>query len=308
METVGKFIEGSPFCVFLVDEDLRLLYASQGASRFFGYEHAPPGRDLSELLRSEWEETFVKEIIFRVRDVLSTGEAYFAHRADGYRKAAHGVVTHDWWCERMGFPKGASGVVCYFNDVTEQRRLESALVDAEEKLATQLTAVFRLNELSTITIPVGKIETLYEYMLDAAIGIMHSQCASLQLLEPDAADTVGVLRLLAHRGFHPQSAQHWRRVSVGATTTCGVALRVRKRFSVIDVERWDEIKGTADYEAYRRSGIRAVQSTPLFSRTAVTVGMLSTHWNHPYRPTDVELRGFDILARQAADFLQASRR
>ncbi len=308
MESIGQFIEGSPFCVFLVDEGLRLLYASPGASRFFGYEHAPSGRDLSSLLRLEWEATFVQEITARVRDVLNTGESYVAHRANACRKVARAVVTHDWWCERMVFPKGGRGVVCYFSDVTEQRRLESALFDAEEKLAAQLTAVFRLNELSTITIPVGKIETLYEYMLDAAIGIMHSQCASLQLLEPDAEDAVGALRLLAHRGFHPQSAQHWSRVAVGATTTCGVALRVRKRFSVIDIERWDEIKGTADYEAYRRSGIRAVQSTPLFSRTAVTVGMLSTHWHHPYRPTDVELRGFDILARQAADFLEASRR
>jgi hypothetical protein len=133
----------------------------------------------------------------------------------------------------------------------------------EERLATQLTAVFRLNELSTITIPVGKIETLYEYMLEAAVALMHSQYASLQLLEADG-DKGDVLRLLAHRGFHPRSALHWQRVYVEATTTCGVALRTRKRFTIPDIEQWEGIKGSLDEEAYRGSGIRSVQSTPLF--------------------------------------------
>ena len=63
-----------------------------------------------------------------------------------------------------------------------------------------------------------------------------------------------------------------------------------------------------DYQEFRRSGISAVQSTPLFSRTGALLGMLSTHWTQPYLPTDGELRAFDILARQAADFLEASKK
>ena len=134
---------------------------------------------------------------------------------------------------------------------------------------------------------------------------MHSQYASLQLLEADG-DKGDVLRLLAHRGFHPRSALHWQRVYVEATTTCGVALRTRKRFTIPDIEPWEGIKGSLDEEAYRGSGIRSVQSTPLFSRTGALLGMISTHWSHPYRPTDGELRAFDILARQVADFLEAT--
>ena len=90
-----------------------------------------------------------------------------------------------------------------------------------------------------------------------------------------------------------------------ATTTCGVALRVRQRFCIADVEQWHEIKGSADHAEYRRSGIRAVQSTPLISRSGAVLGMVSTHWTQPYTASDSELRTFDILARQASDFIEA---
>jgi hypothetical protein len=43
--------------------------------------------------------------------------------------------------------------------------------------------------------------------------------------------------------------------------------------------------GTSDYEDYRRCSIRSVQSTPLVTTGGELVGMISTHWSHPHRPT-----------------------
>jgi PAS domain S-box-containing protein len=65
--------------------------------------------------------------------------------------------------------------------------------------------------------------------------------------------------------------------------------------------------GAGDLDAYRRSGIRAVQSTPLISRSGDLLGMISTHWREPHQPTELELRTFDVLARQAADLLDRAR-
>jgi PAS domain S-box-containing protein len=62
--------------------------------------------------------------------------------------------------------------------------------------------------------------------------------------------------------------------------------------------------GTADLNAYRRSGIRAVQSTPLLARSGHLLGMISTHWRRPHRPTERELQPLDVLARQAADLIE----
>jgi hypothetical protein len=47
---------------------------------------------------------------------------------------------------------------------------------------------------------------------------------------------------------------------------------------VPDVETCDFMAGTADLDEYRRSNIRAVQSTPLVSRSGQLLGMISTHW------------------------------
>ena len=35
--------------------------------------------------------------------------------------------------------------------------------------------------------------------------------------------------------------------------------------------------------------------------------MISTHWREPHQPTELVLRTFDVLARQAADFIDRNR-
>jgi PAS domain S-box-containing protein len=76
---------------------------------------------------------------------------------------------------------------------------------------------------------------------------------------------------------------------------------------VPDIETCDVMAGTPDLDEYRRSNIRAVQSTPLVSRSGQLLGMISTHWREPHQPTDPALRRLDVVARQAADLIERSR-
>jgi len=69
-------------------------------------------------------------------------------------------------------------------------------------------------------------------------------------------------------------------------------------------ERCDWIAGTPDLEAYRRSDLQAVQSTPLVSRSGRLLGVISTHWRQPHEPAERDLRLLDVLARQAADLIE----
>ncbi|HEV2209200.1 MAG TPA: HAMP domain-containing sensor histidine kinase [Verrucomicrobiae bacterium] len=71
-----------------------------------------------------------------------------------------------------------------------------------------------------------------------------------------------------------------------------------------DIESSELLANAPDLREYRRSGIRAVQSTPLVSRTGRLVGMVSTHWREPRTPTERELRLMDVLARLAADLIE----
>ena len=130
---------------------------------------------------------------------------------------------------------------------------------------------------------------------------MSADMASMQTFHPE----LGELRLLAWRGFHPESAAFWERVHLDSASTCGMALSEARRIIVPDTETCGFMADTGDLDAYRRSNIRAVQSTPLVSRSGRLLGMISTHWREPHQPTQRELRSLDVLARQMADLIES---
>jgi hypothetical protein len=162
--------------------------------------------------------------------------------------------------------------------------------------------ILQLHEISTSLIQEGNLDFLYNRILDAAVALMSSDMASIQLLDPERNQ----LRLLAWKGFHPHAATFWEWVHLDSASTCGLALSAGSRVVVPDIETYHSMAGTPDLDEYHRSNIRAVQSTPLVSRSGQLLGMISTHWREPHRPTDVALRRLDVLARQAADLIERS--
>jgi PAS domain S-box-containing protein len=132
---------------------------------------------------------------------------------------------------------------------------------------------------------------------------MRSDFASMQLLHLER----GELRLLTHRGFSPEAAHQWEWVRASSACACGVALATGERVIVPDVESCVFMAGTEQLATYRQTGIRAVQTTPLLSRSGKLLGMISTHWGRPHEPSERDLRLFDILARQAADLIERKR-
>ena len=63
----------------------------------------------------------------------------------------------------------------------------------------------------------GNLESLHNRILDAAMNLMSSDMASMQWLDPERNQ----LRLLAWKGFHPQSAVFWERVYLDSACTVG---------------------------------------------------------------------------------------
>jgi two-component sensor histidine kinase len=177
------------------------------------------------------------------------------------------------------------------------------MLHAREQLATELTDTKRLQGLSAQLIREADTSALYEKLLEAAVNIMRSDFASMQMYYPERGSG-GELRLLAYRGFEAQAARFWEWVDPDSRCTCGMALSTGQRIIESDVETSDLLAGTADLDAYRQTGIRAVQSTPLVSRDGKLLGMISTHWRKPHRASERDLSQFDILVRQAADLIE----
>jgi PAS domain S-box-containing protein len=107
---------------------------------------------------------------------------------------------------------------------------------------------------------------------------------------------------VAQRGFQKEFLDYFRYVDADDGSICGQALKRQSRVIIEDV-RLDP--GFAPHLAIAvSSGFRAVQSTPLFDRASGNpVGMLSSHFRKPHRPSERELRLTDLYAQQAADMI-----
>ncbi|HJT20337.1 MAG TPA: GAF domain-containing protein, partial [Nitrospira sp.] len=182
----------------------------------------------------------------------------------------------------------------------ERKRAERKLQDSEMELAAELTDTQLLQAVGAEMLNERNAQALYDLIVDAALAIMQSEFASMQVFYPER----GELLLLSHRGFSPESAAAWKWVRPDTGCACGEALRIGRRTIAEDIETSGFTVKTETLHHYRTMGIRAVQSTPLVSRTGKLVGMLSTHWRRPHRPPERCLRSLDLLARQAADLIE----
>ncbi len=174
---------------------------------------------------------------------------------------------------------------------------------SQAELAEELAATQCLQSLSIEIAHEADLDGLYEKLVDGAALIMRSDFASMQEYHPNRGPR-GELELLAFRGFSAAASKLWTWVNADSKCTCGVAYRTLRRVIVADVEQCDFLAGTRDLEGYLETGIRAVQSTPLLSRSGQLVGMISTHWKEPHEPSERDLRLLDILARLAADLIE----
>ena len=184
-------------------------------------------------------------------------------------------------------------------DVTEERRARLALAESEARLAAELAVMKRLQELSTRLVKHGDGAGLLPEIVDAAIGITAADMGNVQLYD-GASDS---LRIVASRGFRPEDLELFAVIRRGEST-CGTALERGERVVVGDVTASPIFAGKPILDAVLAAGIRALQSTPLISRSGRLVGMLSTHFRSPRSPAERDLRILDLLARQAADWIE----
>jgi PAS domain S-box-containing protein len=184
-------------------------------------------------------------------------------------------------------------------DAVERAKAEEALRQSEALLANELADTWQLQKISSRMIEKGDLHALFDALIDSAIDFMHSDSASIQILNPEGNQ----LLLVAWKGFDPQSAEFWKNVAAGSTTTCGLALKHKTRSVISDVNARKEVS-KEDLKEYHRSGIVATQSTPLITRSGKCVGMMSTHWKRVYEPSERELALFELLTRQVADLIE----
>ncbi len=170
----------------------------------------------------------------------------------------------------------------------------------KDELAAELQAMTRLHEFSTRLWAIADLPALLEELLTETIEIQDADFGNVQLYNPQ----LQALEIAAQRGFNAEFLEYFAAVD-HASAACGRAMQSRSRTIIEDVQT-DPLFAPHRHIALS-AGFRAVQSTPLFGQGGEILGMISTHFKNPHRPSDRELRLTDLYARQAAEIIERKR-
>lgn len=153
--------------------------------------------------------------------------------------------------------------------------------------------------------PEVRSSLLYQKIVDTAVEIMGSQYGTMQLLYPDPG-RCGKLLIVACYGFTPEAQKYWEWVYHYTSSSCSEALKTKPRVIVHDYRTAEFMSNSPTLSVFMEGGIFAAQSTPIYSKTGVLLGMISTHWSAPHTPQQYQLDLIDVLAAQAADLLEGT--
>jgi len=145
----------------------------------------------------------------------------------------------------------------------------------------------------------ANLHSALTWVVDAALQVTGADLANLQLVDPLSGD----LYIAAQHGFSKPFLDFFDRVHEGSAA-CGMALSRRGRIIVEDVTQSPIFWRTSALEVLLDARVRAVQSSPLISRSGAILGIVSTHWSSPYRLNHREKLQLDFLARTFANCLE----
>jgi PAS domain S-box-containing protein len=277
----------------IVSKDLNGIIVSwnKGAERIFGYSAdevvGKPGTILIPPNLQD-EEPGILDHIRRGEHI----ENYETKRRHKDGRLLDVSITVSPVKDDDGRVVGASKVA---RDITYRKR-------AQQQMAADLWGMTMLREVAGLCAREGKnLDKCLHEILEVAIAITGANKGNIQLLDPE----VGLL-IAVHRGFGPAFLKYFECVR-DDPSSCSAAMQSGEPIIVEDVTTSEIFVGQPSMNALIDEGVRAVISTPLMSTAGTVLGVISTHFGEPHRCSERELSLLDLLARQAADYLEHKR-
>lgn len=119
-------IEQVPVGVYVLNSKLRILQANPLALKFFNNTHPLIGTAFSEVIHLLWAKRNADTAVARFAHTLETGES-FQSTSIFMRRLDSGVrEVFEWRIQRVILPSGEFAVVCFFNNITERIKADSA--------------------------------------------------------------------------------------------------------------------------------------------------------------------------------------
>ena len=175
------------------------------------------------------------------------------------------------------------------------------VLDNQKQIAAELEDMRRLNELSALLLrEENKSETCFSEIVRTAIAISGAHKGNLQVFDEASRS----LRIVAQHGFQEKFLKYFENVDDHVAASCSTAMATNEQVIVDDVLTSKIFVDQPAQKMLLEADVRAVISTPLRSSKGNLLGIISTHFNRPGHPSERQLRLTNILAQQAADYLE----
>ena len=135
-------------------------------------------------------------------------------------------------------------------------------------------------------------------VLEWAIAETHADFGDIQLVHRRD----GSLRIVAQHGFDAPFLQFFRIVKEDESS-CAATMKQAKQIVVRDVTSSPLFKESARRVMLEQE-VLACQSTPIVSSEGWVIGIISTHYRRPMRPTERQLRRVAEMARYVGELLE----
>lgn len=195
---------------------------------------------------------------------------------------------------RPGFPSDAE-------DLLLRVAANQASVMCAQKVPAGRASLTQLHQFSTGLIGTADLSAVLEQMLAVVMEIQAADFGNVQLFDAER----GGLVIVVQRNFQPPFLEHLALVRPERCLACRRATQTRERIIIEDV--LTDIGFAPHRHVAIEAGFRALVSTPLIGHQGELLGLLSTHFREPHRPTEYELRLTDIYAQQTARLLERKR-
>jgi PAS domain S-box-containing protein len=290
-ERFRLFMDNSPVAAFVKDEAGRYLYVNHAIAQRL---NRTPGEIIGKTDLELRDPAEAARLRANDRSVLDSGKPAEFEEALDVQEGTRHYLTFKFPLEGSGDSRLIGGVA---HDITERKL-------AGQRTAADLSAMVRLGEIGRLCAGTdAELAPCLAEILAAAISFTGADKGALQLYDPLRR----TFSLATSRGLDEPSVRFFATVAEGSAASSSVAMSTGQRVIFEDVAQSEALIGPASLGVLREAGVRALQTTPLLSGAGNLLGMITTHFARPHRPDERELQLIDLLALQAADFIERKR-